>query len=510
MSASIIPAVRETPVEERWPRQSHGGASMLRLNTPGAIDGLTDSENDLLAELCDVWMSHSERNAELTSYYEAKEPLKDFGLTMPKSITDHYTPLGWARKAVDMLTELCVFEGFVVPGMEDPFELQDFMASIGFTSVLQQAIQTAFIHGCSFLTVGRAGDGQPTIRTHTAEASAALWDYQNRHIKACMSICDQDRNGNATGLMLYMPERNILIEKHDGRWSMPPDAMPEESVDGRCMAFRLAYKPTQVKPFGRSRISRDAMRIIDGANRTICRAEGNAEFYSFPKILLLGTSADIANMSADQALSLYMGRWNAISKDIDGDKPSVVQLSASTMDPHLTMLKSWASMFAAATNIPASSLGVVADSNPTSAEATEAQREDLIIEARHADRDFGESILETIRMAVRMKDPSVSESDLMKLQVDWMNPSMPATSMSADAYSKLAGSITGFGDSEVGLARAGLSRSEIIRLKADQRKANASRILSQLRNEKTNGGANVLRQPQPATGTAQAVGTGPQ
>lgn len=76
-----------------------------------------------------------------------------------------------------------------------------------------------------------------------------------------------------------------------------------------------------------------------------------------------------------------MGRYNMISKDIDGQSPTVTQLAASSMDPHLTMLKSWAAMFASAMNIPASSLGIVSDANPTSADATEAQREDLIIEA---------------------------------------------------------------------------------------------------------------------------------
>lgn len=495
----------ETPVRERWAPESHGGATTLKLDVPTNIKGLYDNESRLLARLCETWAKHSERNARLTAYYEAKEPLNDFGLTVPKSITRRYTPLGWARKAVDMLAELCVFEGFVAPGMEDPFDLQDFMARIGFTSVLQQAITTAFVHGCSFLTVGRGADGLPTIRTHTAEASAAVWDYQNRRVKACISICDQDKDGNATGLMLYMPKRTILIEKHHGTWSIPPDAKPDPTVDGHCQAFRLAYKPTQIKPFGRSRISRDAMNIIDGANRIIVRAEANAEFYSFPKILLLGTTPDLAQVSGDEAFRMYMGRWNMISQDEEGRSPTVSQLQASTMDPHLTMLKSWASMFAAAVNIPASSLGVVSDANPTSAEATEAQREDLIIEARHADRDFGESILDAVRIAVRMRDPGASESDLMKLQVDWMNPSMPATSMSADAFSKLAASITGFGDSEVGLSRAGMSRSEIIRLKADQRKASASRILDQVRAGRQSGGVNVLRQSEPDGGTPQTA-----
>ena len=69
----------------------------------------------------------------------------------------------------------------------------------------------------------------------------------------------------------------------------------------------------------------------------------------------------------------------------------------------------------------------------------------------------------------------------MKLQVDWKNPNTPSSSMSADAFSKLAGSIDSFANSEVGMTRAGLSRSEIVRLKADQRKAQAGQVLDQIR-----------------------------
>ena len=178
------------------------------------------------------------------------------------------------------------------------------------------------------------------------------------------------------------------------------------------------------------------------------------------------------------------------------------------------MLKSWAAMFASAMNIPASSLGIVSDANPTSADATEAQREDLIIEARHCDRDFGESILQAARLVARMQDPSVPDEELMKLQVDWKNPNTPSSSMSADAFSKLAGSIDSFANSEVGMTRAGLSRSEIVRLKADQRKAQAGQVLDQIRGMRQQteqqtdtaareGGMNEPEQSEPAAGTTQ-------
>ena len=75
----------------------------------------------------------------------------------------------------------------------------------------------------------------------------------------------------------------------------------------------------------------------------------------------------------------------------------------------------------------------------------------------------------------------MSVDDLLKLQVDWKNPNTPSSSMSADAFSKLAARIDSFANSEVGMTRAGLSRSEIVRLKADQRKAQAGQVLDQIR-----------------------------
>lgn len=109
--------IQTTAAPDGW-KPTGGAGTVPKLVVPTHIDGLSGEENALLRELAEVWTRHASRNRTLTAYYEAKEPLVDFGLTVPKSIKDHYTPLGWARKAVDMLAELCVFEGFVSPGVE--------------------------------------------------------------------------------------------------------------------------------------------------------------------------------------------------------------------------------------------------------------------------------------------------------------------------------------------------------------------------------------------------------
>ena len=493
MSETTKPDHGWTPVSE---------LSQPQLQVPDSLPGLNADENDLLRRCGQVWAQHVSKNLLRTSYYEAHEPLRSFGLTLPQRIRNDYTPLGWARKAVDMLADLCVLEGFVAPGKSNPFNLEEMASTTHLMGTVQRAIQTALIHGCSFITVGRDSNLQPLIRTATAESTAAVWDYQHDRVQACLAINDFDDEKNATGLILYLPGRTLSYAKDErGDWQITGQ---ELIPNGLCAAFRLAYKPSQIKPFGRSRISRDAMGLIDGANRILLRTEANEEFYAYPKYLLLGTSPEFTQAADENALHMYMGRWNAISKDEDGDRPSIVQLSAAPMDPHLNMLKTWASMFASLMNIPAASLGVVSDANPTSADAVEAQRNDLIIEAKHACREFGEGILDAVRLAI-MLDPSqqANLTELAQLQLDWVNPSMPATSMSADAFSKLATSIQGFGDSEVGWEKAGLSRAEIIRLRADQEKARARAMVEQLRLATAQSGSdNNATQPEAQQGQA--------
>ena len=110
-------------------------------------------------------------------YHEAKQAMGRFWESTPRRSPSRIIRrrLGWARKAVDMLAELCVFEGFCLAGVDDPFELQDFMSRIEFTSVPQQAIQTA-LDPRLFVPQRRPGlRGRPLIRTHTAESSAAVW-----------------------------------------------------------------------------------------------------------------------------------------------------------------------------------------------------------------------------------------------------------------------------------------------------------------------------------------------
>ena len=77
--------IQTTAAPDGW-KPTGGAGTVPKLVVPTHIDGLSGEENALLRELAEVWTRHASRNRTLTAYYEAKEPLVDFGLTVPKSI----------------------------------------------------------------------------------------------------------------------------------------------------------------------------------------------------------------------------------------------------------------------------------------------------------------------------------------------------------------------------------------------------------------------------------------
>ena len=78
---------------------------------------------------------------------------------------------------------------------------------------------------------------------------------------------------------------------------------------------------------------------------------------------------------------------NAISKDEDGDVPTLQQVQQASMQPHSDMLKTIAMLVASETNVPVNDLGITMD-NPASAEAMAAAERKLSREADRQNRLF--------------------------------------------------------------------------------------------------------------------------
>lgn len=432
---------------------------------------------DLFARLFDTWMKKRYRNLLRTVYYEGKNALKDFGIAVPPQMQAAFTPLEWIKKGVHAVTRRSVFEGFVSPsGSDDPFGMSGLLSDNHFMEEFPQATTSSAIHACAFLTVTdgdvQSGEPEQLILARSADSSAAVWDRRRRSLAGFLSVVDTDDDGPSE-MVMYTPDRVYSIARNSSKkWvvSWIPNRLDEVSV------ARLAYLPELKRPFGHSRITRTAMGLTDAAVRTFLRAEVSAEFYMSDKYWLFG--ADVTKFIGDDKWSALMGRMNAIDVDtIAGEKVDIQRFSGSSPQPHVEQMRLIQSMFADDQNLDVKFADA---SNPSSADAIYAAKEDLIIDVRDANRVWGRGAVKALQLAVQLRDGKGMTDELRAVSAQFTDPAIVSPSARADAFSKLATNIDGFGSSPVGMKYAGLPLEDITQFQAWKQRQGAGDRISQL------------------------------
>ncbi|MFT8330300.1 phage portal protein [Bifidobacterium psychraerophilum] len=457
---------------------------------PPSVIGLAPDAQSLLDELVSAWNQKRWRNSLRSAYVDGKQRLAHAGFSIPPSMRDLEEVVGWPAKAVAAHAERCMFDGFVsAETSDDPFELSSILDLNRFDIELPQAIRSSMIHSVAFVSVtpGDESSGEPPVivMPHSAQWSAAIWDFRRRVLKGALVISSIDDYGFPTMLTLFTPFETVTCIK-GGSWFVQ-DTVAHQL--GHVPVAALPYRPEIDRPFGRSVVSRPVMSITDDAVRTVLRTEASAEFYSAPQLMLLG--ADASSFQDDNgkpipAWEMVIGRINAISKDEDGDTPTVQQISQQSVQPHIEQMRELASRFAGETNVPVSSLGVVTD-NPSSAEAMHAAEKDLVIDCAAANRVYGSALKRVAQDVVMIRD-GVALADvpqLQKLSVRWRNPAMPSVLDAGDAMLKIVQAIPWIANTTVALEEIGFTDEQIDRLLSQKRRSEATSTLDML----LNGGA---------------------
>jgi hypothetical protein len=434
----------------------------------GAAPALRHDEIDLLRELVSIWQAKRTRNVLRTIYYEGKNALKDFGVSIPPRFQSVEVALQWIAKGVHGMTDRSVFEGFVSPATaKDPFGVEGLIYDNAFDVELPQAQVSSAIHSCAFLTVTQgdvqAGEPEVLILPRSADDSAALWDNRRRALKAFLSVTDTDGAGFPTGMVMHTPEQVLTLTRRSGGWTVTRLRNPL----GEVAVAPLVLKPELKRPFGHSRITRAGMHFTDAAIRTILRAEVSAEFYSAPEYWLFG--ADPAAFANKDKWTALMGRIKSLEPHPETDEnPELHRFEGASPQPHESQLRMWAMLFAGDQGLSVSSLGIIHD-NPSSADAIYAAKEDLIVDTRNANGTWGRGAVKAMQLAIRLRDGLDTVPDELKaLKSVYTDPAMVSPSAAADAFTKRASVIPGFATSEVGLETAGLSREQIIRFRAER------------------------------------------
>lgn len=425
-----------------------------------------------LRKLVNVWRDRYEMNVRRSRYHDGEQGLKDFGISIPPQVRSVRAALGWTAKGLNAFTNRSQFEAFTVSsGVDDPFGLSEVIEQNNFVTEFEAARVSSAMHGCSFLTVTRGDVGEPAavVLARSAEDSAALWDRRSRRLSAFLSVVDY-ADGRPVEFVMYTPEFVYEIVKKSGAWSFTRKA----HLMGEVPAYPLVHGYELRRPLGHSRISRAAMYFVDAALRTIVRSEVSSEFYSAVEYWLFG--ADVTQFVGDNPWTARMGSVKALDVDNPEQKPELHRFTGASPQPHIDQMRMWANLFADEMDLE---VKFADTSNPSSAEAIFAAKETQIVSVRSANRLWGRGATLAMRAAARILGASEGD-ELLSLRAQFTDPAIVSPSARADAFSKLAADIDGFGSTRVGLEFAGLSRDQIERYQAERRRSQDRSMLQML------------------------------
>lgn len=366
---------------------------------------LIDSANRLAQKLILDLASFEPSVQDKYNYYDADHDIRDYGISTPAKMVHLRPGIGWASRAINTLSDRVVFEGFV----GDKFGLNDYLESVGGLRVINNVKHDTYIGGCAFVAISDDADSDGNLQKVLVPFTAA-------EATGCV---DQTTGLLTHGLAVTRwatPQRRSTGRKVSAPRFEPADYLVftpvytaiyinRELVEivpnptGRTLLHPLTRRASAARPLGKSRLSNTVRRIIQEVGRLKRREEIAEEFYSLPQRYINGL-AEGAKKDAD--LDSAIGKVWAITKDEDGDKPDVGQLTQMSIDQFETAKKDKARDFCAETGLTLRNLGYET-ANPSSAESLIAMSDDLLLEATSSQEEMGAQIKElaiTLRLAI--------------------------------------------------------------------------------------------------------------
>lgn len=373
-------------------------------------------------------------------YYDMKHLAIDFKISTPPSLRAWMSCLGWCSKAVDSLADRLVFGEFA----EDNYNLNEIYQMNNPDVLMDSAILGALISSCDFIYISPDADGYPRLQVIDGGNATGIMDPITGMLGEGYAVLDRDELGKPLIEAHFIPGRTDYYYAEGGKTKRDHviNAAPYP------LLVPIINRPDAVRPFGRSVISRACMSLVDSAMRTVKRSEISAEFFSIPQKYVLGT-----DQSAEP-----IDKWNAamstileITKDSDGEKPSVGQFTQQSMAPHIEQLKMFAGLFAGETGLTLEDLGF-SSGNPASSDAIKAAHENLRLKAKKAQRSFGTGFLNAGFLAACVRDDrTYRRSQLYMTTPKWepvFEPDSSALSGIGDAAIKLQQSFPDYFDEE--------------------------------------------------------------
>lgn len=323
-------------------------------------------------------------------YYEMKQFTRTLDMTDIPELNWLKHTLGWCGKAVDNLADRLIFNGFE----NDNFDITEIFQMNNPDTLYDSAILSACISSCCFIYISPDKNGYPRLQVIDGSNATGIIDPITGLLTEGYAVLARDDNKQPI-TEAYFTSGTIQILRKG--YTAPQIIKTNVQYP---LLVPIIHRPDAMREFGHSRISRTCMSLTDAAIRTLKRSEITAEFYSFPQKYILGTSNE----------SEPMNKWKAtisslieITRDEEGNVPTMGQFQQQSMAPHLDQLRSLASAFAGETGLTLDDLGFPSD-NPSSADAIKASHETLRLMARKAQRTYGSGFLNVGYLAACLRD----------------------------------------------------------------------------------------------------------
>lgn len=374
-------------------------------------------------------------------YYEMKVASNYMASArLPAELRGMGSVLGWCGKAVDSVADRLSFREF----SNDWADLNGIFNMNNKDILVDSAMLGALITSCDFIYISEDENGFPRLQVIDGYDATGIIDPITNMLTEGYAVLERDQTNKAQVLVdaYFTEESTTVFDRITGQVYEAPNVAPY------ALLVPIINRPDARRQFGHSAISRACMGIQKAAVRTIARSEVSAEFYSYPQKYVLGTDPDA------QALDKFRASMTTlleITKDQNGDKPTVGQFTQQSMTPYTEQLKMFASLFSGETGLTMDDLGFATE-NPSSVEAIKAAHEGLRLKARKAQRDFGVGLRNAGYLAACVRDEfAYDRSAFYEIGVKYeplFEPDMAALSLIGDGAIKINQAVPGYFDKE--------------------------------------------------------------
>jgi hypothetical protein len=364
---------------------------------------LIDSANRLARKLLADLADHEASVQDKYEYYDADNDIRDYGISTPAKMVHLRPGIGWASRAINTLSDRVVFEGFV----NDKFGINQYLESINGLRVINNTKHDTYIGGCAFVAVSDDPDSDKKILVpFTAIEATGCLNQTTGLLDNGLAVTRWGKpqpKGKMKGkrfapvdYLVFTPVYTAVFVDREIVEIIP-------NPTGRTLLHPLTRRSSAAKPLGKSRLSNTVRRIIQEVGRLKRREEIAEEFYSLPQRYINGLAE---GATKDPELDSAIGKVWTITKDDEGEKPEIGQLTQMSIDQFETAKKDKARDFCAETGLTLRNLGYET-ANPSSAESLVAMSDDLLLEATNSQEEMGRQIKEiciTLRLALDEND----------------------------------------------------------------------------------------------------------